>query len=91
MITTVTTTTTTTVTTAHLATVVGSVAVVILILFLVAKELLSSVEVDGVRSVESSGWMGKARLLADKSNIPIYPLLFVFVAIVVTQVMTILK
>jgi hypothetical protein len=90
MITTI-TTTTTTVATAHLATVVGSVAVVILILFLIAKELLSAAEVDSVHSVESSGWMGKSRLLADKANIPIYPLLFVFGAIVVTQVVTILK
>jgi len=91
MITTVTTTTTTTVATAHLATVVGSVAVVILILFLIAKELLSATEVDSVHSVESPGWMGKSRLLADKANTPIYPLLFVFGAIVVTEVVAILK
>ncbi len=91
MITTVTTTTTTTVATAHLATVVGSVAVVILILFLIAKELLSAAEVDSVHSVESSGWRGKSRLLADKANTPIYPLLFVFGAIVVAEVAAILQ
>jgi len=91
MITTVTTTTTTTtVVAAHFATIAGVVAVVALIIFLVMKELLSSTEADGVVSTENSGLAGKARLLADRANIAIFSLLFVFVAIVLTKVLEIL-
>ena len=88
MITTV--TTTTTVVAAHFATIVGVVAIVALIIFLVMKELLSSTEADGAVSVDDSGLAGKARLLADRANIAIFPLLFVFVAIVLTKVLEIL-
>lgn len=93
MITTVTTTTTTTTTTvaaANFATIAGIVAVVALIVFLVAKELLSSTEMTGETSVESTGFAAKARMLAAKTNIAIFSLLFVFAAIVVTKVLEVL-
>ena len=92
MITTVTTTTTTTTTTvvaAQFATIAGIVAVVALIIFLVGKELFSSAATDNSVSVES-GFAGKAKLLANKTNIAIYSLLFVFVAIVLTKILEVL-
>ena len=84
------TTTTTTVVAAHFATVATIVAVVALIIFLVVKELLSSNEADGAASVEDSDSASKARLLADRANIAIFSLLFVFVAIVLTKVLEVL-
>ena len=92
MITTVTTTTTTTTTTvvaAQFATIAGIVAVVALIVFLVVKELLSSAGSDESVAVES-GFAGKAKLLADKANIAIYSLIFVFVAIVLTKIIEVI-
>ena len=93
MITTVTTTTTTTTTTvvaAQFATIAGIVAVVALIVFLVIKELLSSAGSNETVTVSESGFAGKARILADKANIAIYSLLFVFVAIVLTKILEVL-
>ena len=87
MITTV-TTATTTITTAQFAVMAGIIAVAGLILFLVAKELLGSAKVE---TEDSGGNPGKAKLLTEKINIAIYSLLFVFVAIVATQVVTILR
>ena len=93
--TTVTTTTTTTTTTTAVAgqigAVTGIIAVITLIILLAAKELLSSVGGEEPSVVETSGWVGKARFLAEKINISIYPLLFVFGAIVCTHVLTILR
>ena len=92
MITTVTTTTTTTTTVvaSNFATVAGIIAVVTLIAFLVAKELLSSATVSEAASGESGGLVSKAKLLVDKSNIAIFSLLFVFAAIVTTRVLEVL-
>ena len=90
MITTV-TTATTTITAAHFATMAGIIAIAGLILFLVAKELLGSAKVEAEDSTSGPAREGRAKLLTEKINIAIYSLLFVFAAIVATQVVTILR
>ena len=83
-------TTVNTVVAAQFTAIAGVVAVVSLIIALVVKELLSSTEADGAVSVEDSGRAGRAKLLADKANIVIYSLLFIFGAIVLTKVLEVL-
>ncbi len=92
MVTTVTTTTTTTtVVAANFASVAGVVAVVALIIFLVTKELLSAARSEAIMSGADSGLVTKAKVLADKSNIVIFSLIFVFGAIVLTRVLEVLE
>ncbi|MFO8010449.1 MAG: hypothetical protein R6U89_06495 [Dehalococcoidia bacterium] len=88
MITTV-TTATTTITIAHFAAMAGIIAIAALIIFLIAKELIGSAATD--TEDEGSKWGGRAKMLTERINIAIYALLFVFAAIVVTQVITILR
>ena len=83
MITTVTTTTTTAVATTTTASIniIASLAIVgtaVLILLLISKELLSSHNID------------KKLFLSDILNIAIFPLLMMFVLIVVTKITSIL-
>ncbi len=93
--TTVTTTTTTTTTTAiagNIGAVTGIIAVVTLIILLMAKELLSSSTYGRqLVSVDESPWSLRASLLTERITIPIYALLFVFMAIVMTELVTILQ
>ena len=90
MITTV-TTATTTITAAHFATMAGIIAIAGLILFLVAKELLGSAKAEIDDPDVGPIREGKTKLLTERINIAIYSLLFVFAAIVATQVITILR
>ncbi len=93
--TTVTTTTTTTTTTAvagQIGAVTGIIAVIALILLLTAKELLSSSSYGHqLAGTSESPWSFRASLLTERITIPIYSLLFVFTAIVITEVVTILQ
>ncbi len=92
MVTTVTTTTTTTtVVAANFASVAGVVAVVALIVFLVTKELLSAARSEAMMSGADSGLATRAKLLADKANIVIFSLIFVFAAIVLTRILEVLE
>ena len=72
------------------AAVYGAIAVGILIVLLIAKELLNSYE---YKSAEHSNIMEphpKAKALASNINAAIYPLLFTFVLIVLTTVITVI-
>jgi hypothetical protein len=74
----VTTTTTTTVVTLGQAAMFGAIGVIVLIAFLIAKELLSA-----------SG-NKKALLLGKVTSVVIYPLLFAFLTIVAVEVFAVL-
>lgn len=89
MIATVTTTTTTTVTTAAsttLAAGLGLLATLVLIAFLVCKELAGA----GVESSGSAGTVTLSRAIDRVLNVAIVPLLFVFGAIVIVKVLGVL-
>ena len=83
-------TTTTTMAAGNIGTVVGVVAISTLIVLLSVKELLSATEMHGQSVSNASIWSSRATLLTDKITIPIYSLLFVFAAIVATEIITIL-
>ncbi|CAD7766695.1 MAG: hypothetical protein DNFNHJIP_00093 [Candidatus Argoarchaeum ethanivorans] len=71
--------------------VYGAIAVVILIVLLIAKELLNSYE---YKSTEPSNMMElhpKAKALAANTNAAIYPLLFTFALIVLAQIIVVLQ
>ena len=85
MITTVTTTTGG----EQFATIAGIAAVALLIAFLIVKELLSAANVDADSS-QTSMIAQKVSLLVEKSNIVIAAMLFVFAAIVLTKVASVL-
>ncbi len=90
LVTTTTTTTTCMAIGASQAAVYGAVAVGILIVLLIAKELLNSYE---YKSAEHSNIMEphpKAKALAANINAAIYPLLFTFALIVLAQIIIVL-
>ena len=89
---TTTTTTTTTAVAGSIGAVTGIIAVITLIILLTAKELLSSTTYGHqLTSISESPWSVRASLLTERITIPIYSLLFVFMSIVVTEVITILQ
>ena len=84
-------TTTTTMASGYLGASIGVIAIVTLIVLLSTKELLNATE-DYEYSIESATpWSLRAKLFNEKLTIPIYSLFFVFVAILVTEIITILE
>ena len=85
-----TTVTTTTTTAASMGLGTGTIAVMTLIAFLTIKELSNSALTEDHDENDQQYKHPRLRLMAERLNIVVYPLLFIFAAIVMEKVLTIL-